>query len=111
MGVVKFLRNVLLVVIVLAMIGFAVLNPAQQIDLDLWLLGKWTEVPLVAALFLAFLIGTAVGLLFMVVTVIELRGRLHDARKSGRRLEGELTSLRNLPLEETDDLPAVGRDS
>jgi uncharacterized integral membrane protein len=103
MGFLKVLRNILLLVVVIGFIGFAVLNPGQRLEVDLWLFGRWVDVPLVEIVFLAFVLGIAVGLAFMVVSVLELRTRLRQAKRSGSRLETELTSLRNLPLEEPED--------
>jgi uncharacterized integral membrane protein len=111
MGLVKAIRNVLLLLVVVAMIGFAVLNPGQRLEVDLWLAGQWADVPLVEIVFIAFVLGVGVGLLFMVFSVIELRAQLAGAKRSGQRLEGELTSLRNLPLEEEEETPAFGRDT
>jgi hypothetical protein len=41
--------------------------------------------------------------------LIELQAKLRDARKARHRVEGELTTLRNLPLEETDENIPVTR--
>ena len=111
MGFVKAIRNVVLLLVVVAMIGFAVLNPGQRLEVDLWLAGKWADVPLVEIVFIAFVLGVGVGLLFMVFSVVDLRAQLSGAKRSGQRLEGELTSLRNLPLEEEEEIPSLGRDT
>ena len=111
MGFLKAVRNILLLLVVIAMIGFAVLNPGQRLEVDLWLAGTWAEVPLVEVVFIAFVLGIGVGLLFMVFSVMDLRARLAGAHRSGHRLQGELTSLRNLPLEEEEEIPILGRES
>lgn len=96
----KLMRNVLLVVILIALVWFAVLNPSQRVEVDLWMLGKWVDVPLVIALFLAFAIGAVVGTSMLVFNVMDLHAKLRHQKRHGQHLEGELTSLRNLPLED-----------
>jgi uncharacterized integral membrane protein len=108
MGFLKLVRNVLLLVVVIALIGFAVLNPGQRAEVDLWVAGRFVDVPLVEIVFIAFVLGVAIGLAFSVVAIFELQTKVREARRSGERLQGELTSLRNLPLEEVEETPTGG---
>jgi uncharacterized integral membrane protein len=109
MGFVRVLRALLVAVLVVAAIGFAVRNPAQQVTVDLFFGPPYQGVPLVFALFVAFLVGGIGGCAVAILWVVELQARLRDSRRQVRRLQGELTSLRNLPLEEADDLRPESR--
>jgi hypothetical protein len=66
-------------------------------------------VPLVWALFVAFLVGGLSGCAIALLWIVELQSKLRDTKRQARRLQGELTSLRNLPLDETDDIPVGSR--
>ncbi len=109
MGFLRVLRALLVVALVVAAIGFAVRNPDQRVSVDLLVGPPYTDVPLLFALFVAFLVGGVSGCALAVLWVVELQTKLRDARRQNRRLTGELTSLRNLPLEETDDLRSGAR--
>lgn len=103
MGVLKSVRTVCLVVIMLVAIGFTVLNPGQTVDIDLFV-AHYSNVFLVWVLFCAFLLGGAGGFLAAVLKIVELQAKLRDLRRSSRQLEGELTNIRNLPLDEADPI-------
>jgi uncharacterized integral membrane protein len=106
MDILRALRlGVLLLIMVLA-IGFAVLNPGERVDIDLFFGQPFENVTLVFALFCAFLIGFAGGLVVAVVKLVELRTSLRTTRRSQTRIAGELSTLRNLALEENEEKPA-----
>jgi len=109
MGFVRVLRAVLVAALVVAAIGFAVRNPEQKVVVDLYFGPPYQDVPLVFALFVAFLVGGVGGCAVAVLWIVELQARLRDSRKQIRRLQGELTSLRNLPLEDAEDLQGASR--
>ena len=109
MGFLRLLRAALVTGLVVAAIGIAVANPAQKISIDLLFGPPYNDVPLVFALFVAFLVGGVGGCAVALLWIMELQSKLRDARRQARRLQGELTSLRNLPLDETDDIPAGSR--
>ena len=102
MGLLRIVRMTLLVLIAVVAIWFAVMNPAERVRVDL-LFREMSNVPLVVALFYAFLLGLGSGLAIALMRLIELQSKLRDARKARHRVEGELTTLRNLPLEETEE--------
>lgn len=108
MGFLRVLRALLVIALVVAAIGFAVGNPDQRVCINLLVGPPYENVPLVFTLFVAFLVGGVGGCAIAALWIIELQTKLRDARRHGRRLQGELTSLRNLPLDEADD-PRAGR--
>ena len=110
MGFLRVLRALLVVALVVAVIFFAVENPNQYVTIKLPFVPPYPSVSLLFALFVAFLVGGVAGCALAVLWVVELQTKLREARRQTRRLSGELTSLRNLPLEETDDLRKGSRN-
>ncbi len=104
MGVLKGFRTVLLVLIMLLAIGFTVLNPSQKVTLNL-LFMEYPDVFLVWVLFCAFLLGGLGGFLAAVLKIVELQTKLRTISRSSRQMEGELATIRNLPLEEPEPEP------
>ncbi len=112
MSILKGVRTILLVLIMIVAIGFTVMNPGERVRVDLFFAPPFENVPLVEALFFAFLLGLLGGLAVAVIRILELQAQLRDARRSGSRLAGELTTLRNLPLEESEEsVPGPGTES
>lgn len=97
----KGFRTVLLVLIMLLAIGFTVLNPSQKVTLNL-LFTQFPDVFLVWVLFCAFLLGGLGGFLVALLKIVELQSKLRNARRSSQQMEGELATIRNLPLEEPE---------
>jgi uncharacterized integral membrane protein len=108
MSVLKVFRAILLVVIIVVAIGFTVMNPGERVRVDLFFVPPYENVPLVEALFFAFLLGLLGGLAVAIVRILELQATLRAERRSGSRLRGELTTLRNLPLEDAEERPTTG---
>ncbi|GJM45105.1 MAG: hypothetical protein DHS20C21_19470 [Gemmatimonadota bacterium] len=102
MGFLKGFRTVLLIVIMLIAIGFTVLNPGELVTVRLLFMPPLVEVNLVWVLFCAFLLGGLGGFLTAVLKIVELQAKLRDTKRSSQQLKGELTTLRNLPLDEPD---------
>jgi uncharacterized integral membrane protein len=103
MGFLKVIRAIVLILIVLGAIGFTARNPDQSVRIDLFFVPPFTGVSLTWALFCAFGLGFVGGLAVALIRVLELRAQLRKARRSGDRLQDELTTLRNLPLEESEE--------
>lgn len=102
MSAIRIVTSALLFVFVLAMIAFAVLNPEDRVDIQLGF-GHFTDVPLVLALGIAFAVGVAFTLIFIVAHVLDLYATIRTLRRDGKNLRRELTDLRNLPLEEEEE--------
>lgn len=101
MGVLKGFRTVLLVLIMLLAIGFTVLNPSQKVTLNL-LFTQYPDVFLVWVLFCAFLLGGLGGFLTAALKIVELQGKLRNFKRQSQQMQGELATIRNLPLEEPE---------
>lgn len=94
-------------VILLAVAGLffmqndAVLTAPLELELDLFFLQFLGHaVPTYSIFIGAFLIGVLLSLIFLIVDKIHTSGQLKACRRKLASLEQEVTSLRNLPLQE-----------
>jgi uncharacterized integral membrane protein len=111
MNISRVIAAVALLVITVAVIAFAVMNPGERIMLNLgWRI--YQNVPLILALFIAFVIGIVLTLLYSLYYFIEFGLTVRRLKKRNRDLEEELVAIRNLPIEEPlEDLsPEEGKD-
>ena len=99
MNISRVVAAVALLIITVAIIAFAVMNPDERVGIDLgWRI--YENVPLILALFLAFLIGVGLTLLYCLYYFIDLGLSVRRLKKRNRALEDELVAIRNLPIEE-----------
>lgn len=109
----RIFTSFLLLLVLLMVLGIAVLNPGPRVELNL-LFGKFTEVPLVLALFAAFLLGSVFTFFYLIGHTLKLRWKIRDLKTKNRQYEQELIALRNIPVEavgddrEETDLPEEG---
>lgn len=99
------LRAILVALVVVCVVAFALYNvgSGQAVAVDLiWV--KFVDVPLITVVFWSFAAGVLVSLLLFISVYIKLSVQLHSVRKQARALEGEVTILRNRPIEESVDL-------
>jgi len=99
------LRAILVALVVVCVVAFALYNvgSGQAVTVNLiWV--KFVEVPLITVVFWSFAAGVLVSLLLFISVYIKLSVQLRTARKQARALEGEVTVLRNRPIEESADL-------
>jgi len=100
MNISRVIAAIALLIITLAIIAFAVMNPDERVSINLgW--QTFENVPLVLALFIAFVIGVALTLLYTLYYFIDLGLTVRRLKKRNRLLEEELVALRNLPIEES----------
>ena len=101
------IRTVLVLLLLILVVGFAYNNigPDQEVAVHLEpLFVNYVDVPLVTVVFWAFVAGAALSLLLFVSIYVKLSVQGHTARKRIRSLEGEVTILRNRPIEESAEL-------
>ncbi len=99
MRVGKVLIGLLMLAILLCLVAFAVWNPGQQLNVRVFNY-EYERVPFVYTVFLAFLAGVVLTLIFGFLYYFEMALAVRRARKERKMLEAELTALRNLPVEE-----------
>jgi uncharacterized integral membrane protein len=110
MNVSRVVAAIALLIITIAIIAFAVMNPGERVIINLgWRV--YYDVPLILALFLAFVIGILLTLLYSLYYFVDLGLTVRRLKKRNRVLEEELVAIRNLPIEESlDDLkPGEGK--
>jgi len=101
----SFARIVLLVLVLavlFAVVAFAVLNPHERVDLDLFW-ARYVDVPLVQGLFVAFILGGLLSLLYGAIVFLGLQRRIRKLQRTMREKDRELTALRTLPLDESPE--------
>lgn len=109
MRVGKIIIGLLMLAILLALVAFAVWNPGQQLNVRIFN-QEYERVPFVYAVFIAFLAGVVLTLIFGFLYYFEMALAVRRARKEKKRLEAELTNLRNLAVEE-EALQTLERES
>ena len=95
-----FAKMFFAIVILAAVCFFAILNSAQKVNLTVAPGRDYYDVPLVVALFAAFVLGALIIFIFSLFRDMKSRAGLSRLRRENTRLSEELTALRNLPLEE-----------
>ena len=102
MNISRVIAAIALLVITIAIIAFAVMNPSERVAISLgWI--AYTGVPLILALFIAFVVGIVLTALYSMYYFVDMGLNVRRLKKRNRDLEDELVALRNLPLEEPAD--------
>ncbi len=96
----KRIAVIVLVVIIFAAMLVFTYNNKGSVDIDLILTTVTTSVPV--AFTIAFAIGWLFGILCMGAWALRLINDRRNLRRSLRVSESEVTSLRNLPLNDAD---------
>jgi uncharacterized integral membrane protein len=96
---VRIVVALVLLAILVGLVAFAVQNPGQRVDVRV---GQTIhrDVPLVIALFMSFLVGIALTMIFGLYFLIEQSMESRRLRREKRTLARELDALRNLSIEE-----------
>ena len=98
--------TILVVVLIVCFLAFVVYNSAQRVDVNKqpFAQGTYHNVALAEVVFWAFVAGVALALLVFLLMYIKQSVQLRAARRRVRALEGEVTILRNRPIEESAEL-------
>ena len=100
-------RAILVLFLILVIVAFAYNNFGQEQVVDVRLepvFSNYLDVPLVTVVFWSFVAGSVVSLLLFISVYIKQSVALHSSRRRIKSLEGEVTILRNRPIEESVDL-------
>ncbi len=99
------LRAILIAAVVIVVVAFAYYNSSQTQTVSVNLIwAKYVNVPLITVVFWAFVAGVVVSLFLFISVYIRHSVQLRSARRRIKALEGEVTILRNRPIEESADL-------
>ncbi len=98
-------RAVLVALLVVVVVAFAYFNvsPTQKVDVSL-IYVKYLDVPLVTVVFWSFLSGLLMSLVLFISVYVRMSVQMRSAAKRIQSLEGEVSVLRNRPIEESADL-------
>jgi len=102
----RIITSFLLLLVLLMVLGIAVLNPSPRVDLNLYF-GTYYDVPLVLALFMAFLLGSVLTFLYLLVHTIKLQLRVRELKTRNKQYEKELIALRNIPVVGEDEVGSL----
>jgi len=96
------LRAFLVLIVLAVIIGFSVYNAGPRVDVDL--VKAQYNVPLVVVVYWSFLAGMLVAFLLAVSYVLKIQADRRLDRVAKRRLEMEISALRNRTIETLDKL-------
>jgi uncharacterized integral membrane protein len=111
MSLSRVIAAVALLVITMAIIAFAVMNPGERVLVQLgW--RTYTNVPMILALFIAFVIGIGLTLIYSLYYFVDLGLTVRKLKSENKMLEKELLAIRSLPLEDSGDEggPGAGKE-
>lgn len=96
------LRMLLILVLVIAVTGFAMMNSAERATVSLGTMAFY-DVPLVILLFEAFVLGAVVWFLVSIFHEVTLRRMIRRQKREISDLTQEISGLRNMSLEDIED--------
>jgi len=98
------IRIIILLVVFAIALGFAIYNAPYRIaKIDvIWV--SYSNVSMVVVVYWAFLAGMVVAAFLALTYVIKVHSNLRAERRSRKRLEAEVATLRNRTLEDLDEL-------
>ena len=95
------IRYFLLLVFIILILGFAIYNSSQRVDI--YFPGKqFFDVPLMVVILAAFVVGVIVSFILTIAQSIKMSGEVRTSRRQVNQLEMELAALRNRSLEDVE---------
>ena len=94
------LKNLAWLVIMVAVVGFAILNVNGRASEIRFPGATYTDIPLTIALFAAFALGMFLAFLLTLVNQLKGRAAMGRLARENQSLKEELRALRNLPVHE-----------
>lgn len=95
-----FLRNVVWLVIMVLVVGFAILNVHETVTAIILPGSVYRLVPANVVLFVTFVLGMVTAFLLTLFHQLKVRSTMNRLRRENQDLKRELSQLRNLPLED-----------
>ena len=96
------LRTLVIIVLIALIVGFAIYNSGETIDVNLY--GKWfLGIPMIFVAFWALVAGMIVSFALGVGYYFKMYSELRHQKGQNQKLLKEITALRNLPLEEDEE--------
>jgi uncharacterized integral membrane protein len=96
------IRLFLFIIAIAIPVGFILYNPSQRVDLYFpW--SDYFNVPLTFVAFGAFIVGMLVIFLYSVFYFLKVGGDIREKNREIKKLELELSALRNRSLEDLEE--------
>ena len=96
------IRYAIAAILIIGLLGFSIQNTSQKVQITIFNMNFY-DVPLIFVIYVAFCIGLVFWFTISVIQYFRMATRLSDQKKKNRTLTQEITTLRNLPLEEPDE--------
>jgi uncharacterized integral membrane protein len=96
------IRYAVAAILIIALLGFTIQNTYQRVVINIFN-KTYEDVPLIFIVYVAFCVGLIFWFAISIIQYIRMMGQLSDLKKKNRTLTQEITTLRNLPLEEPDE--------
>jgi len=96
-----FIRALIILVGVIAFLWLGMQNAGQNVDFRFFT-SEFLGLDLNLLMLLVFVTGMVFSFLIAVISELQLRRVLGQYRRELRRMEREISALRNLPLEDTE---------
>ena len=97
------IRYFLLLILIVIILGFAIYNSAQRLDIN-FPGYQFFDVPLMVVILCAFCVGLLVSFILTIAQSIKMSGDVRNSKRRVHQLEMELAALRNRSLEDIDKL-------
>jgi uncharacterized integral membrane protein len=96
------LRILVILAIIVVVIGFGVFNSHVRISVNFF--GKdYIGIPMIYVAFWSLVVGMVVSFILSISYCLKVHSRLRAQKKENRSLMEEITTLRNLPLEDIEE--------
>lgn len=96
------IRYAIAAILIIALLGFTIQNSYQRVVINI-ANKTFPDVPLIFVVYAAFCIGLIFWFAISIVQYFRMLAHLSEQKKKNRTLTEEITTLRNLPLEEPDE--------
>lgn len=98
------IRYAVAAILIIALLGFTIQNTYQRVVINI-ATKTYVDVPLIFIVYVAFCVGLIFWFAISIIQYFRMMGQLSELKKKNRTLTQEITTLRNLPLEEPDEKP------
>ena len=96
------LKNLAWLLIMVAVVGFAILNVNGRVSEIQFPGATYTDLPLTVVLFAAFALGMFLAFLLTLIHHLKERASMGRLTRENQSLKEELRALRNLPLQDLE---------
>jgi uncharacterized integral membrane protein len=101
------LRNLVIIVLITLIVGFAIYNSSERIEVNLYG-SEYYDVPMIFVAFWAMVVGMIISFAIGVSYYFRSYAELRNQKEENKKLLEEITALRNLPLEEEEKEKNIG---